>query len=86
MSSGTVPVVNDIPPFRAAIEPGETGFIADFCDVHQAADTLLEALALDQDRLRQIGDLARRSVAKYSWENVAAELEQLYRRVVRENA
>jgi len=84
MSSGTVPVVNDIPAFRAAITPRENGFIADFGDVDQAADALLEALSLDPAQLRKMGKNAQKSVARYSWENVAVQLEQLYRRVLKE--
>ena len=82
MSSGTVPVVNDIPPFRAVIAHRQNGFVTDFGDADRAADTLVEVLSLDQARLCEIGQCARESVAGYSWENVAIQLEQLYRRVL----
>ena len=82
MSAGTVPVVNDIRPFQAIITSGENGFLVDYSGASKAADVLLEALSLEKDRLREMGEKARRIAETYSWENVVVKLEQLYRELV----
>ncbi len=85
MSSGTVPVVNDIQPFRAVITPGENGFLTDFSGADQASNVLLAALSLDKMRLHEMGENAKRVAKAYSWESVVLRLEELYRQVIGES-
>jgi alpha-1,3-mannosyltransferase len=82
MSSSTVPVVNDIAPFRAVVTPGENGFLTDFADPAQAGNALLEALSLDQARLRELGESARQGAEAYSWESIVTRLVELYRQIL----
>jgi alpha-1,3-mannosyltransferase len=78
MSTGTVPVVNALPAFRAFIEHGENGFLTDFSDPEQAARTLVRALQTDLDALAILGQRARQTAAGYAWDNVISSFISIY--------
>lgn len=85
MSTGTVPVVNDIKPFRAIINPGENGYLVDFSNTNLAANVLLDALSMDEHELRDMGAKAQGAARAYSWENVIIKLERLYSEVLEQH-
>jgi alpha-1,3-mannosyltransferase len=81
MSTGTVPVVNGIEPFRAIISHGENGFLVDFADANKSAQTLEYALELGDEVLKEMGGQARAKAAQYSWERIVPQLEDVYARL-----
>lgn len=83
MSSGTVPVVNDINPLRSFVRHGENGFLADFSDSKSAARIIGDALNIDYSTLQDIGARAKREAQKYSWEHVVLQFEQVYEDILR---
>ncbi|MEM1589204.1 MAG: glycosyltransferase family 4 protein [Candidatus Bathyarchaeia archaeon] len=82
MSCGTVPVVNDIDPFRTIIIHGENGFLVDFSNPNLAADVILDALFMDEHNLQDMGVKAQSVARLYSWENVVIKFEKLYSKVL----
>ncbi|MHB0866452.1 MAG: glycosyltransferase family 4 protein [Thermoleophilia bacterium] len=82
MASGTVPVVQRIQAFTDIIDEGEDGFLTDFTNTELAAETLRAALELPDKRLREMGELARSSAARYDWRDVAGKIETIYGEVL----
>jgi alpha-1,3-mannosyltransferase len=82
MSTGTVPVVNDIKPFRAIINSGKDGYLVDFTNTDLAASVLVDALSIDEHQLGDMGAKAQSVAKTYSWENIVIELEKLYSEVL----
>ncbi|MDO8669963.1 MAG: glycosyltransferase family 4 protein [Dehalococcoidia bacterium] len=78
MSTGTVPVLNDIDSFRTFVNHGVNGFIADFSRPELAAATLRQALSLDDAALLDMGEKARQKAANYAWPNVVGKIEKVY--------
>jgi alpha-1,3-mannosyltransferase len=76
MSSGTVPVVNDISPLRELVRNGETGFVADFSKPAAAAQVISSALSCQN--LQTMSIRAKEDARKYAWENVVLQFEQVY--------
>lgn len=82
MASGTVPVLNNIAAFQEFVESGVNGFLADFTDEDSAAETLLAALELSPDKLREIGARAKETASHYNWEKKAGEIIKIYKQVI----
>jgi len=78
MASGTVPVINTIPAFSGFVENGETGFLTDFSDPEAAAKTIASVLTLPEERLREIGEAARKSAKRYDWSVAADKIVAIY--------
>ena len=81
MATGTVPILNRIPAFAGFIDDGSNGFLADFADGGMAAQTLIAALDLPDERLAQIGAQARLTASRYDWNEVAGKIEEIYMQV-----
>ena len=77
-----VPVVaSDIPGYRAVMTH-DTGVLVPPGDQSALADALVGLLE-DEPRRRSLGEHARRlAVERYSWDTIAARLEQIYEDVV----
>lgn len=84
MSTGTVPVLNDIDTFRSFVSNGVNGFIADFGRPDRAAATLRQALALDDASLLEMGAKARQKAETYAWPNVVGKVEKVYEEAILE--
>jgi alpha-1,3-mannosyltransferase len=80
MAAGVVPVLNDIRAFRYFLT-GDNGFLTRFADPHAAAATILQARDLG-DRWLAYSRAARVKARTYAWENVVAEVEDVYRDLV----
>jgi phosphatidyl-myo-inositol alpha-mannosyltransferase len=76
-----VPVVaSDIPGYRAVMTD-DTGVLFPTGDPEALAEALGNLLE-DEPRRRELGEHARRiAVERYSWDRIAARLEQIYREV-----
>ena len=75
-------LVSDIPPHKEVISEGMDGFIFqsyDFSDLVKKLGRLLQ----NPDRLRNIGENARRKVEKeYNWDEVARKTENVYKELL----
>lgn len=78
MSSGTVPVLNDIDSFRTFVNHGVNGFITDFGRPEVAAATLRQAMAMDDAALLDMGEKARQKAEIYAWPTVVGKIESVY--------
>ncbi len=79
MSTGAVVVVNDIDTFREVIVPGDNGFLTNFANPAQAAETIAIALRLDPQQREAIGARARATARQFCWESIAEQIEHVYR-------
>ncbi|MFQ6099704.1 MAG: glycosyltransferase family 4 protein [Anaerolineae bacterium] len=82
MATGTVPVVNRLPPFEQFIEPGQNGWFCDFSRPGEAARVLVKALCCPMGRLELMGRRARAVAEQYDWAHIVEEWESLYYRVL----
>jgi alpha-1,3-mannosyltransferase len=82
MATGTVPVVNRLPPFEQFVAHGQSGWFCDFSDPQSAARVLVDALQCPPDRLRAMGRRARVVAQRYSWHAVTEQWESVYCRVL----
>jgi phosphatidyl-myo-inositol alpha-mannosyltransferase len=80
--AAALPVVaSDIDGYRDVMTP-ETGFTVPPGDVHALTEALVELLS-DEDRRRRLGLAARRlAEERYSWEEIARRLVDVYARVL----
>lgn len=83
MSTGTVPVLNRIEPFREITENGEYGYLTDFEKPEIGARTLVNVLTSDLDELKSLGEKAREKASRFSWNTVVKEFDDVYRGIVR---
>lgn len=81
MSTGTVPVVNDLPSYRNFVRHEDTGYTANFSSPHDAAEIITRALSSDSIELKSMGDRARAAVAAYSWDSVGEQILSLYEEI-----
>lgn len=82
MSTGTVPILNDIDTFRSFVDPGVNGFIADFERAGSAATVLQQAMALDDAALAAMGEKARERAKDFAWPAVVGKVEAVYAEVM----
>jgi alpha-1,3-mannosyltransferase len=85
MATGTIPVVNHLPPFEQFIVPRENGWFCDFSRPDQAAQVLIEALRCPLARLEEMEQQARVAAARYDWAHIVKKWESLYQQVLEEN-
>jgi len=83
MAAGRAVVVTAVGGIPEAVTDGETGVVRRFGDVEGLADAAAGLLA-DPERRAALGSAARRRVAEsFGIERMSAELEAIYRRVLR---
>lgn len=79
MSYRLPPLVSDIPPHREIISHGQDGFLFQSNDFYDFVKKL-EELLKNQERLREIGENARRKVEKeYNWDDVVRKTVKVYK-------
>jgi alpha-1,3-mannosyltransferase len=83
MSTGTVPVVNDIETFHSFITDGVNGFLVDFSDPVVSAKVMARALLMDDETLQRMGEQAREAARRYAWDKVVERFIEIYRNVRR---
>lgn len=81
MSSGVVPVVNNIPAFRELVDHNRTGFLVDFSEPESVAHLLHEILDMPSLDYGRMAHEARRSTGSYAWDRIADRFEAVYRTV-----
>jgi len=77
MASALPVVASDIPGYRAVLAEGVEGLFADVTDCAHYASRL-EVLIRDMELRRKMGEAGRRKALRYSWEEIAAEVEEIY--------
>ena len=77
MASALPVVASDIPGYRAVLAEGVEGLFADVTDCAHYASRL-EVLIRDVEQMRKMGEAGRRKALRYSWEEIAAEVEEIY--------
>lgn len=78
MAAGLVPVLNDIPAFRALVANGENGFIVDFGNSERAGQEIARILGLPEKERKRLGGNARKSAARFDWGAKARAYEKVY--------
>ncbi len=79
MATGVIPVLNSIPPFRAFVSNGKTGFIVDFSNKEEATKTIEKIIDLKKSKKQEIGRNARNFSQKFSWKEDLKKFEKVYR-------
>jgi glycosyltransferase involved in cell wall biosynthesis len=83
MSSGTIPIVSDLPSLREWIRPKETGYLVRPNDMNSVAAAMEDALIGKPDQIRQIRAAARESVLlRASQDYFMGLMASRYRRAV----
>jgi len=75
MAAGCVPVVNDIPPFRAIVEDGRGGAVVDFSLPDRAAARIESIIRGDAGAMSAA---ARARAEEFSWEKKILQWKELY--------
>lgn len=75
MAAGCVPVVNDIPPFRAVVEDGRSGLVVDFAAPQQAAGRIESLL---HEGTEELSAAARARAEDFSWERRIHQWQRVY--------
>lgn len=83
MSAGLVPVLSDIPPFRALVERSGLGFLVGPGDSRVAAGRLLRDRHLPADLHGARRERAVAFAEPYDWQRVAGSYERVYQEVER---
>lgn len=83
MAAGCIPLLRDMEAFRAFVEDKKNGFIINFNDLNEAAEKIVEAMALKETEKRQLSENARARVQQYSWKNVVKEIIAVYEGILK---
>jgi phosphatidylinositol alpha-mannosyltransferase len=78
MAAGLPMVASDIPGYREVVRDGIDGMLVPPRDPPALARAVSEILD-DPDTAKRLGEAGRSRAMRYSWENVAAEIEEIYR-------
>ncbi len=78
MASGLPVIISDTVGARDIVEPGKTGFIIAAESYDQSMRVALEAM-LQPDLRGEMGTAARRVAIRYDWDQIAAQVADLYR-------
>lgn len=81
MAMGTPVIASEVGGLAHLVQPGVNGFHVPAHDPEALAARILELLTNDALR-QQLGKQARTYAAAYSWENIAAQMLDVYREVV----
>ncbi len=83
MSSGTIPIVSDLPSLREWVRPKETGYLVRPNDMNSVAAAMEDALIGKPDQIRLIRAAARESVLlRASQDYFMGLMASWYRRAV----
>ncbi|MFZ5572838.1 MAG: glycosyltransferase family 4 protein [Thermodesulfobacteriota bacterium] len=83
MASGKPVIVSALPGPSQLIDPGKDGYAVPIGDVEALSKAIME-LAGAEKRRNKMGEAARRKVlSHYSWERIGAQLESVYRGIIR---
>ncbi len=82
MSSGLIPILNDIPNFRNFVKEKDSGFILDFSNPVSSSEKMIEILDLPKEKKELISQSAQVATKIYSWENKINEYIKLYQKVI----
>ena len=64
------------------IESGVNGLLVDFADAGTALGAVVNALQLPPPDVAALGDQARAAAARFAWDRVVDQVEQVYRDTV----
>ncbi len=78
IAAGLVPILNAIPPFKAFVKEGKTGFIVDFSSKERAGKDIEKAIGLKKSEKQEIGRNARTFSQKFSWKTALNKFEKTY--------
>ena len=82
MASGVPVVASDIPGYRSVVSHGQDGLLCRPADAQEMARAIL--LLLNDDALRrEMGARGREKALRFSWSNVAQEIESYYLEAVK---
>jgi alpha-1,3-mannosyltransferase len=82
MAAGCIPVVHPLPSFQEFMTEGKEGFFVDFTRPQQAADVILQALALPQIKRAMMAAQAQATAQHFTWPNIARQVEEVYQQAV----
>ena len=82
MATGTPVIANGIEAHRELIESGVNGLLVDFADAGNALGAVVNALQLPPPDVAALGDQARAAAARFAWDRVVDQVEQVYRDTV----
>lgn len=83
MACGTPVVASEVGGLAFLVQSGRTGYTFPVDDANALADSL-EALLVDHELRRMMGEQAETFAREYSWEKIAARLAQVYRSLLEE--
>jgi len=81
MASAIPVVASDIPGYREVLTEGKEGLFADVRDSAHYAHKL-EILVRDKQLRKKMGKAGREKALSYSWEEIAARMEDVYREIL----
>jgi alpha-1,3-mannosyltransferase len=82
MAAGVIPLVNDIPAFRAVVRNGESGVLVDYSQTQRAARRIAEVLASPPADTHRMRERAIERAATYSWTHRIYRFLDVYRRAI----
>lgn len=82
MASGTVCILNDIPPFKELISDNKNGLIVNFNDYCSAKNVIVNILKLNIEKYNEISARNYANVKQYSWDFVTAKILDIYKNIL----
>jgi phosphatidylinositol alpha-mannosyltransferase len=82
MAAGLPVIASDIPGYREVVRDQVEGLLVPPRDPPALARSLEQVLE-DADLAKRLGEAGRQRAGRYSWDSVAAEIEDIYREVTR---
>ncbi len=79
MAAGCPVVVNDIRAFRNFVTHGKTGYIIDYTEEKEAADSIIEILG---SNLEKISSEGRKYAKSYDWSIGASQAIEVYKNII----
>jgi phosphatidylinositol alpha-mannosyltransferase len=77
MATSKPVVASDIPGYRTILEDGKQGYLAPPRDYEAIAQSIVKILR-DPQLAKKMGEEGRKKALKYSWENIAQQVEAYY--------
>jgi len=78
MSTGTISVVNSIRSFQDFIQDGQSGFLTNFANPNEAAQTIVRVLQMRSEELSVLGHRAKESAARFDWDKKVESFIEVY--------
>lgn len=78
MAARCIPIINSIPTFRKFTQHGKAGFITNYSNHKEAAETILNAMELSSKEKSDLAEKAHNAIQKYSWETAAGKLAEIF--------